>query len=403
MPSEEDPELKSSRSSKSSRSRPKLSKSSQSQPKSSKSSRSTISTTDSSFEDRAFDNGVLNPVNFKPPANLDDLQERFNRARDTLSPSESEYQKFAYKIRTALNEQTILLQTSQLLKEYDELGYSKSYNQAFSALPKNVGFNNELSAAQPDMVEGLDMPEFDPFPIRKQLGGAAVLSSGSNATTLPHLAGEWKGPGKDMTLAQTQAGYDGASMVYGRNKARSFLGSADSTDHAFVSSFTTDGTTVNSFAHYSTTSQNQTKYHQYSITSSFPTTSFEDFRKSRRQLRNQQDYAKENSETLRDELIDKWSTSQQYIKDEDEDDEDDYNDDGYFPPPKSQGVQAKTADLKECDGYDFNEQGDGEDEPSSQLLTEYYTSFTNDKKHEDEENSFVQIPTPDASSSTLRP
>lgn len=106
---------------------------------------------------------------------------------------------------------------------------------------------------------------------------------------------------------------------------------------------------------------------------------------------------------MRDELIDKWFTSQQYIKDEDEDDEDDYNNDGYFPPPKSQGVQAKTADLKECDDYDFNEQGNREDEPSSQLLTEYYTSFTNNKKHKDEENFFVQISTLNASSSTLRP
>jgi hypothetical protein len=34
-----------------------------------------------------------------------------------------------------------------------ERGYHKSYNQAFSNFPKNVvGFNNDLSAAQPDKV-----------------------------------------------------------------------------------------------------------------------------------------------------------------------------------------------------------------------------------------------------------
>jgi len=72
-----------------------------------------------------------------------------------------------------------------LLKRYDEPGYHKSYNQSFSNFPKNVGFNNDLSAAQPDMVEGLDMPEFEPFPVRAQLGGAAtaILISESDMST----------------------------------------------------------------------------------------------------------------------------------------------------------------------------------------------------------------------------
>lgn len=117
--------------------------------------------------------------------------------------------------------------------------YGKVYNQAFTAFPKNVGFNTGISAPRPDMVEGLEMPEFDPFLVRQQLGGATVPTSGTNAITLPHLAGEWKGPGKDMILVQAQAAYDGACMVYGRNKALSFLDSPDPTGHAFVSTFTT--------------------------------------------------------------------------------------------------------------------------------------------------------------------
>jgi hypothetical protein len=64
-----------------------------------------------------------------------------------------------------------------------------------------------------------------------------------------------------MILAQTQAGYDGACMVYGRNKACSFLESPDPAGHAFVSTFTTDGTTLNIFDHYSSGSQGQVKYH----------------------------------------------------------------------------------------------------------------------------------------------
>lgn len=112
-----------------------------------------------------------------------------------------------------------------------------------------MGFNDGLSAAQPGMVDGFIVSRYDPFSTRKQLGGATIFTSGPNATTLPHLAGEWKGPGKDMILAQTQAAYDGAAMVYGRNKARSFLESPDLDGHAFVSTFTTDSTTLNAYAH----------------------------------------------------------------------------------------------------------------------------------------------------------
>jgi hypothetical protein len=63
------------------------------------------------------------------------------------------------------------------------------------------------------MIEGLDLREFKPFLVCQELGGAAVPTSENNATTLSHLAGEWKARGKDMIQARTQAAYDGACMV----------------------------------------------------------------------------------------------------------------------------------------------------------------------------------------------
>jgi hypothetical protein len=199
---------------------------------------------------------------------------------------------------------------------------------------------------------------------------------------------------KDTIKAQTQAVYDGAYIVYSRKQARSFLESPDPDSHAFVLTFTTDGTTLNTYAHYSSQSRGQVKYHQFPTSSSFLISSYDYFKKNRRQLRNLQDGAKETSEKLRDELNEKWSASQQYIHEEDDEDEDDDNDDGYFSPPISQDIQTKTADPKYCDGYD---QEDEEDGPSTQLLTEYHASFT-----KDEDESFVQIPTPDASSSASK-
>jgi len=164
-----------------------------------------------------------------------------------------------------------------------------------------------------------------------------------------------------------------------------------------VHTFTTDGTLLNTYAHYSSQSPGQVKYHQYPTSTSLLRSSYEDFKTARRRLRNVQDVAKENSETLRDELNDKWSACQQYIYEEHDEDKDDDNDDGHFSPPMSQGIQTKTADPKYCDGYD---QEDEEDGPSNQLLTEYHASFTKD---EDEDESFVRVPTPDASSSASKP
>lgn len=238
------------------------------------------------------------------------------------------------------------------------------------------------------MVEDLDLTQFDPFPVHEELSGAAVPSSGPNAITLPHLAGEWKGPGKDMNLARHQAAYDGASMVCSRNEAWSFLGSPDPDGHAYIHTFATDGTVLNTFAHYSSQSGGQVKYHQYPTSASLLRASHEDFDTARRRLRNLQGIAKENSETLRDELINKWSVSQQCIADEDEDDgeeeEENNNDDGYFSPHMSRGIQTKTADPKYCNSYNYGDQEDEEDGSGSQLLTEYYSRFT-----KDEDESFV--------------
>jgi hypothetical protein len=265
-----------------------------------------LSTTDSSFPHLVFENGILDPINSAPPENLTYFQDRLNRARDTKSPTESEYQDFVYRTQEAPNKQTMLLETSKLLKDH-ERGYRRVYNQALSDFPRSVGFNTGLSAPQPDMIQGLDLREYKPFPVRQELGGAAVPTAENNAITLPHIAGEWKARGKDMVQARTQAAYDGACMVYGRNRARSFLGKPDPAGEAYVQTFTTDGTTLNTFAHYSSQSLDQVQYHQYPTSSSFLVSSYDDFKQSRRRLRNQQDDAKNFSIQLRDELNEQWS------------------------------------------------------------------------------------------------
>jgi hypothetical protein len=276
-----------------------------------KSTAKTISSTTSGFEVQALENGILDRFRSKPPSNIQSRRAQLNKARQTASPTESMYRNYLADVESAVNEQDIVVETTHhLLKKSGDEGYRRHFNQALTALPKDVGFNNRLSAPQPDLIEGFHPQQFRPFPVNGQLGGAAVLvKDKKNSVTLPHLAGEWKGPGKDMIKARAQSAYDGAALVYGRSRALEYLNDVDPPGYAAVSTFTTDGTTVNFFAHYAVLSEEEEgkiEYHQYPIASTNLTNSYEEFKKGRNQLRNLQDFASDQSHALKDLLKDHW-------------------------------------------------------------------------------------------------
>jgi hypothetical protein len=222
------------------------------------------------------------------------------------------------------------------------------------------------------MIEGLDLREFKPFLVCQELGGAAIPTSENNAITLPHLAGEWKAGGKDIIQARTQAAYDSACMVYGRNKARSFLNRPDPTGYAYVCTFTIDGTTLNTFAHYSLESEGQVQYHQYPTSSSFLISSFEDLKKSQRLLRNLQDDAEETSKKLRDELNKEWLANHRF--------------------PVAPSVPAETADPKDRTSFPTNDQYNSYEQiPATDNV---YAPPSASLQEINQDESFVQIPAP---------
>ncbi|KAH0551459.1 hypothetical protein GP486_007327 [Trichoglossum hirsutum] len=263
--------------------------------------------TSSGFAIQAEKNGILDPLGSKPPTNLEDIQKRYARSRGTASPTESAHQDYVYIAGAADNEATMVVEVNpRLLKSYEGRGYRKTFNQQFTGFPKGVGFNNGLSAPQPDFVEGLDMREYDPFPVDQYVSGAVLCNDSRRSLTLPHLAGEWKGRGKDMEEAGLQSSYDGAALVYARNQALSYIGKPDPPGHAEVTTFTTDGTNLNFFAHYAAPSEDGTlKYHQYPY-ASVNLKKYQEFKEGRRGLRNEQDHAREKSYALRDQLKEHW-------------------------------------------------------------------------------------------------
>ncbi len=136
----------------------------------------TLSTTASGFDIQAYKNGILEPSRSKPPSNLEDIHKRLARTRVTASPPESVYEEYVEVVEGAPNEATMIYQVGgKLLKEYPGKSYKKVFNQAFTGYPKDVGFNNGLSAPQPDFVEGIEMRDYHPFPVDERVPGAVPL------------------------------------------------------------------------------------------------------------------------------------------------------------------------------------------------------------------------------------
>ncbi|RMD42512.1 hypothetical protein DV735_g2612, partial [Chaetothyriales sp. CBS 134920] len=263
----------------------------------------TLSTTASGFAIQAYKNGVLDPSSSKPPKNLEEIYQRSALPRGTASPTESEYGDYVDRVHRAANEATVVIETTELLKKHGDKRYNRAFNQAFTAFPKDVGFNHGLSAPQPNFVEGPEMRDYLPFPVDERVPGAVLYKDNPRAVTLPHIAGEWKGPDGSMAEATLQSSYDGAALVYARNQALAHQRKADLPGHANITTFTTNGTQLNLFAHYATSAKDGTlEYHQFPVRSTSLVNSHGEHKEGRKHLRNEQDHARRQSQALRDEL-----------------------------------------------------------------------------------------------------
>ncbi|KAK4683173.1 hypothetical protein QC764_0026690 [Podospora pseudoanserina] len=281
----------------------KIGKKKTSDPSDDSGSTKTISTTTSGFAIQAYKNGVLDPSSSKPPKDLEEIYQRSALPRGTASPTESEYSDYVDRVNRAANEATVVIETTELLKKHGDKRYNRAFNQAFTAFPKDVGFNHGLSAPQPDFVEGPEMKDFLPFPVDELVPGAVLYKDNPRVVTLPHIAGEWKGPDGSMAEATLQSSYSGAALVYARNQALAFQGKSDPPRHASIMTFTTNGTQLNFYAHYATPAGNGTlEYHQFPIRSTSLVNSYEEYKEGRKHLRNEQDHARRQSQALRDEL-----------------------------------------------------------------------------------------------------
>ncbi|KAH8755760.1 hypothetical protein F5883DRAFT_607597 [Diaporthe sp. PMI_573] len=190
------------------------------------------STTISGFAIKAYKNGMVLPLSSKPPTNLKARRKQGAKSRGTASPTKSEQGHYVDRVGNAGNKATIIFEVGRkLLKEYNNKGYTRAFNRAFTGFPKDVGFNNSL--------------------------GAVLYKNNVRSTTLAHLTGKWKRCGKDIERATLQGGFDRAALVYTRNQALSYLGKSNPPGHAEITTFTTDGTSLNFYAHHVTQTEDK--------------------------------------------------------------------------------------------------------------------------------------------------
>ncbi|KAK4179447.1 hypothetical protein QBC36DRAFT_385112 [Triangularia setosa] len=191
-----------------------------------------VSSTSSGFADQAHKNGILHPLHSKPPTNHDEVRERHARSCATASSLEFEYKRYANNVGKAPHEATMVFRFgATLLKEYDDEGYNRVFNQPFTGFPK----------------EGLEEHEYAPFPVEEHVNGAVLHKD----NPFPQHCHPWPG------------------------------------SHAEVTTFTTDGTNTNLYAHYAAA-------YQYA---------------SANGPRDQQDHAREQPYTLKERLKEHWKQS----------------------------------------------------------------------------------------------
>lgn len=222
------------------------------------SSESKKSTTTVGFKERFRANHAL--TTFKsgahPFANEAELTERLFRSRGSASPSRSEHQTIGDMFSEASNEREVeAIMTQHVLKpalgELTLVGmdYKAKFDKQWTAFPENVGFNNGLAPPKPDLTEGFARRTFPPT--ISSLGGCATLvKDDSTYVALPHFVAEFKNVGADMGLAEIQAGYGGAAMVYSHNQALAYLGQPDPPRTASVASVISNGLDWKVYAHY---------------------------------------------------------------------------------------------------------------------------------------------------------
>jgi hypothetical protein len=144
-----------------------------------------ISTTDSNFEQRAYENGILGPHSSRPPQGLDTIRHGLTRRRTSTQPSEHAHQVYCTRISESYNEAgAALLVHSQIMRDYNEsdLNYGKCCSRAITEIPSQ-DFNKGLPDPFPMSSKALEQ-RFSPITCTTML--STLKTRSLSVTSLPN-------------------------------------------------------------------------------------------------------------------------------------------------------------------------------------------------------------------------
>jgi len=252
--------------------------------------------TDSGFEERAYENGILDPVASHPPRGFDTARHALARRRTSTQPSEKGHRAYSFRVSDSYNETKAAdLVKVKMMRDLEDgdLDYSRHCGRALTETPPQ-DFNRGLSNPLPDVIEGLRT-----MALPNHLRHTALHQDRSSSLSFSHFAAEFKRTDGDLHQATVQAAYDGAVLVNARYRAleearqrstvAATLGKA--TKDLAVFTLVSDGKVAEVYGHHFEGGQ----YHQNLVASEsllkYPN-------RGRELIRNTQDYARSKSYEL---------------------------------------------------------------------------------------------------------
>lgn len=264
-------------------------------------SQSSTTTTGHRFGQQLYANGVIcKRSEAKCPKDVAEIRACLERDRMSASPELEDWQDYQEAVEECNNEATLQLNTwYKLAKPPPGKGYLCDANLEWTEVDASV--TERIGNAKPDITESYRLQKY-PTKAIDDLGPALAPTSYSMA--MPTFAAEAKSIEKGIASAELQCAYDGAIMVDGARKTQEALGKSLDPFWITAQALTVayNGNEMTILANHAVSSPVDVQYHSYSLFSHDPRQSFEEFKTSRKHIRNAQDWSRERATRTLEEL-----------------------------------------------------------------------------------------------------
>ncbi|UKZ46400.1 hypothetical protein TrVGV298_000601 [Trichoderma virens] len=246
-------------------------------------------------------NGVLTLDMSRPPRNLEWLQMRLKSARHVPDWPTNKWQSYTMHSYLGTTKEAIMFEMMPLFQAFpNRPEYIRTFCQRFDDFPEYAPFALGIEKPCPGFAQGFRLEAYPCMNI-EYVSAAVCLVRDHASLVHPHLAGDFTSG--DVNDLEAVSARHGAALVYMRNLALAHIRAEILEDMAGIMTFTTNGTYINFFAHYASTSaEGRLEYHQYPIASVNLMGSYFEFIQGVTMLRNCQDHALFIATHLRDDL-----------------------------------------------------------------------------------------------------